>query len=114
MLAIQLLGSPQILRHGQALTLPRRKSRALLYYLAAHTTPLERDHILTLLWPELDRAAAQQTLRSSLYGLRKALGDTLLSSDSRIGLAPQVDVDLHRFETVSYTHLDVYKRQHQL
>lgn len=98
MLAIQLLGSPQILRDAQALTLPRRKSRALLYYLAAHTTPLEREHILALLWPDHDRAAAQQTLRSSLYGLRKVLGDALLISDSRISLAPQVEVDLHRFE----------------
>lgn len=98
MLAIQLLGTPQILRNGQVLTLPRRKSRALLYYLAAHTTPIAREQLLTLFWPDLDRAAAQQTLRSSLYGLRKALGDVLLVSDSMVGIASQVDVDLHRFE----------------
>ena len=49
MLAIQLLGTPQLLLDGQPLNVTRRKSRALLYYLAANAKPLTRDHLLTFL-----------------------------------------------------------------
>lgn len=104
MLSLQLLGIPQVLRNAQPLTLSRRKSRALLYYLAAHTTARAREQLLTLLWPDLDRAAAQQTLRSSVYGLRKELGDALLITDSMLALAPEVHVDLRLFEAYFQNH----------
>src|SRR5690349_21922144 len=98
MLSIDLLGAPRLLLDGQPLSLPRRKSRALLFYLAARSTPATRDHLLALLWPDHDRSAAQQILRTSLHGLRKALGPALLVGDDTLALAPDVEVDVRRFE----------------
>ncbi|HEU5099130.1 MAG TPA: AAA family ATPase, partial [Roseiflexaceae bacterium] len=48
--------------------------------------------------PDHDRPAAQQILRTSLHGLRKALGPALLAGDDSLALAPDVDVDVRRFE----------------
>lgn len=92
MLAIQLLGPPQILRDGQPVELPRRRARALVYYLAAHTGPVRREQLLALLWPEHERGAAQQLLRSTLHGVRRALGHTL-SGDDPLTLTPDIEVD---------------------
>src|SRR4029078_11206786 len=81
-----------------ALSVPLRKSRALLFSLAARTTPATRDHLLALLWPDHDRPAAQQILRTSLHGLRKALGPALIVDDDTQSLAPATDLDIRRFE----------------
>ncbi len=101
MLSILLLGQPQILLDGKSLNITRRKSRALLYYLAAHdaNAPLSREHLLAFFWPDLDRPAAQQTLRTTLHGLRKTLGGSLVVEDDTIALAPEVDIDVRRFGT---------------
>lgn len=99
MLKILLLGPPQQWRDNLPLTLTRRKSRALLYYLAAHETPITREHLLSLLWPDLDRPSAQQSLRTLLHGLRKALGPAIQTNDDTIALTPDVDRDTHNFAT---------------
>jgi len=98
MRSIQLLGAPLLLLDGRPLNVPRRKSRALLFYLAARTTPATRDHLLVLLWPDHDRPAAQQILRTSLHGLRKALGPAWIVGDDALSLAPDTDLDIRRFE----------------
>ena len=98
MLSIHLLGSPKILLDDAPLTLSRRKSRALVYYLAAHQGPVSREQLLGLFWPDLDRPAAQQTLRTTLHGLRQALGAALSADDGALALAPEVAVDSHAFE----------------
>src|SRR5690242_4504897 len=98
MLTIQLLGTPLLALDGEPLSISRRKSRALLFYLAANTAPLTRDQILAFFWPDHDRVSAQQVLRTTLHGLRKALGPALLVSDDTLALAPDVDVDARRFE----------------
>jgi DNA-binding SARP family transcriptional activator len=97
MLAVLLLGPPQVWLNQRPLPITRRKSRALLYYLAAQTTPTTRDQLLTLLWPEHDRAAAQQILRTTLHGLRKTLGPALLVAEDTLALAATADVDVRRF-----------------
>ena len=74
MLTIQLLGTPLVLRDDQTLTITRKKSRALLFYLAGHDKPLTREQILAIFWPDSDRVSAQQVLRTTLHGLRRALG----------------------------------------
>ena len=99
MLSIRLLGAPQILDADQPVPIARRKSRALLYYLAAHPTPVARDHLLTFFWPDADRQGAQQNFRSTLYGLRKILGDLVQVEDDTIGLAAAVMVDARAFVT---------------
>jgi predicted ATPase len=101
MIEIHLLGSPQLLRDGQPLNVTRRKSRALLYYLAAHTRSLTREHLLNFFWPDAERTSAQQTLRTTLSGLRKVMGDALLSGDEAIALMPHVAVDVREFERIA-------------
>ena len=98
MLSIQLLGAPKILRDDTPLNVSRRKSRALVYYLAAHHDPVSRDQLLGLFWPDLERPAAQQTLRTTLHGLRQALGAALSADDGSLALAPEVEVDSRLFE----------------
>jgi DNA-binding SARP family transcriptional activator/tetratricopeptide (TPR) repeat protein len=100
MISILLLGPPAILRDGQPLTVARRKSRALVFVLAVRRTPTPREQVLDLLWPNLPRAAAQQTLRSTLYGLRRMLGDALRADDATLALDPTTDVDLWQLADV--------------
>ncbi len=98
MLTIQLLGPPQVILDGNTLKLARRKSRALLYYVAAHSQSLTREHLLALFWPDTPRPAAQQVLRTTLHGLRRALPQGLLVAGDTVGLAPEVTVDVRSFE----------------
>lgn len=98
MLSIQLLGVPHILLDDQPLELTRRKSRALVYYLATRPRPLTRDHLLAFFWPDTERASAQQILRTSLHGLRKALGPALVVEDTVLSLSSDVEVDARQFE----------------
>lgn len=97
MLSIRLLGAPYITDADQPVTIARRKSRALLYYLAAHPTPVARDHLLAFFWPDADRQGAQQNLRSTLYGLRKILRDLLQVDDESVVLSPGTTVDVRAF-----------------
>ncbi|HTP09816.1 MAG TPA: AAA family ATPase [Anaerolineae bacterium] len=99
MLSIQLLGTPVILQDDQPLAIPRKKSRALVYYLAAHDKPLTREQILSFFWPDSDRVSAQQVLRTTLHGLRQALGTALITDENMLALAPEINVDVRVFET---------------
>lgn len=98
MLSVILLGRPRIQLDRQSVDVPRRKSRAVVYYLAARSRPVSREHLLALLWPDLERSAARQTLRVTLHGLRKALGAALVADDESLALAPEVEVDVRLFE----------------
>ena len=99
MLSIHLLGTPQVLVDDQPLTITRKKSRALLYYLAAHARPVTREHLLTFFWPDQDRVSGQQVLRTTLHGLRKALGSALVVDEATLAIAPDVTVDVRVFES---------------
>src|SRR5512145_2960499 len=98
MLNISLFASPEIRLDGQVIRLPRRKSRALLYYLAGHARPLAREHLLAFFWPDTPRPAAQQTLRTTLHGMRQVLGEAVVVEANAVGLAPEVEVDARLFE----------------
>src|SRR5690349_19556314 len=97
MLTILLLGPPALALDGRPLAITRRRSRALLYYLAAQAAPVPRDQLLALFWPDYERAAAQQILRTNLHGLRKTLGPALHASDDALALSDASDVDARRF-----------------
>jgi DNA-binding SARP family transcriptional activator len=96
-LTIRLLGTPAVHINGRPVGLARRKMRALLYYLADSAEPLHREKLLNLFWPDSPRPSAQQTLRTTLHGLRTELGHFLVSTDEYISLSPEVDVDTRRF-----------------
>jgi DNA-binding SARP family transcriptional activator len=98
MLRVCLLGKAQVLVDDQELHIPRRKSRAVLYYLAAQTQPIRRQQLLALLWPDLPRPAALQTLRTTLHGLRRQLDAALAIQSDQVGLDESVWVDVRFFE----------------
>ena len=98
MLSIVLFGSPQLILDRRVLTLTRRKSRALIYYLATQPNPVTRDHLLAFFWPDHNRPAAQQILRTTLHGLRQTLGPALLVEENTLALALDVEIDARRFE----------------
>lgn len=72
----RLFGPPMIEVAGVGLTVRDQKAQALLYYLAVTDHACTRDHLATLLWSETLESNARHSLRSSLYHLRHALGDT--------------------------------------
>ena len=97
MLAIHLLGAPQILKDGQTLNVSRRKSRAVVYYLAAQEKPVIREHLISVFWSDLERQSAFQNLRTTLYGLRQDLGDDFLAEEDQVSLSSQTRVDVRIF-----------------
>jgi DNA-binding SARP family transcriptional activator len=92
MLSILLLGPPRIERDGAPVELPRRRARAVVFFVAAHAAPVRREQLLGMLWPDHERASAQQILRSTLHSVRRALGPALVGDDP-LTIADAVDID---------------------
>jgi DNA-binding SARP family transcriptional activator len=98
MLSIYLFGTPRVLSDGVSLHLARRKTRAILYFLAAHKQPQNREHVLAVFWPDAPRISAQQVLRTTLHGLRKSVGEALVAGEDALGLAAETWIDVRHFE----------------
>ena len=98
MLSIYLLGIPKFIIDGSEIQLPRRKSRALVYYLAVNPSPISRQQLLELFWTDLARPAALQTLRSTLHSLRQILGKSITVLGDLVALSANAWVDVRQFE----------------
>jgi len=72
MLAINLLGPPLVLLDGQPLSIPRRQTRALLFYLAATGTAITRGKLAGIFWPGESETDARRSLTLTLGKLRGA------------------------------------------
>lgn len=72
-LQVALLGPPRVLFHGRSITLPRRQTRALLYYLASAPSPVPRGRLCALFWPDLPESEARRNLTHLLTILRRTL-----------------------------------------
>jgi DNA-binding SARP family transcriptional activator len=92
MLTILVLGPPQILVDSVAVAVPRRRARALVYYLAVQRRPVHRERLLALFWPDHDRTAARQLLRTTLHGVRQAVGP-LIEGEEDLSISSDVEVD---------------------
>jgi len=75
MLRIRLFGPPLVFDEDQPVTIKRRGTRALLFYLAAQGKPVTRDHLTDTFWPDLSVDQARRTLRDSLGKIRTDLPD---------------------------------------
>jgi hypothetical protein len=83
MLSIRLLGPPEASLKGHPpLRFGRKKSLALLYYLAAEGRRHPRSELAELLWPGSDEHHARTDLRSALAKLRKTLGEDSAHGDT--------------------------------
>ncbi|MGW8227113.1 MAG: AAA family ATPase, partial [Anaerolineales bacterium] len=90
-LRIHLLGPPAVYWNKNALTIPRRLVRALLYRLACDYTPVDRGHLQLLFWPEVPDWVARRNLSHLLTHLRRAIPvtDFLKATDNELRLAPE-------------------------
>ncbi|WP_420641582.1 ATP-binding protein [Candidatus Leptofilum sp.] len=88
MLKIYLFGSPRLEQDTQPISLyRRRRSVAILAYLAQSQRLHSREKLVTLFWPEEDPTRARANLRRDLFFLRQNLPDELLNvSRSQVGL----------------------------
>jgi DNA-binding SARP family transcriptional activator len=83
MITCRTLGPVEVLVDGDPAPseLLWRKNLALLLYLARSPKGTRtRDHLMALLWGEKPETAARHSLREAMRVIRKAAGDTLLST----------------------------------
>jgi DNA-binding SARP family transcriptional activator len=87
-LRIYLLGSPLVEWAGETLDIPRRHVRGLFYHLAAQRTPVPRERLSFLCWPDIPEAAARRNLTRVLTHLRRALPlpQVLIAHQDVVGL----------------------------
>ncbi len=83
-LRLYLFGSPRLVLDGVVVNLGRRKSLALLAYLAVTGQPHDRAALTTLFWPESGRRSARAALRQCLSDLKNKLEPPLLHLDSQM------------------------------
>lgn len=75
-LHISLLGAMEVCLAGEKLNFGYTKLRGLLAILAMSAgTPLQRDYLAELLWPDKSAAPRRQNLRRALYNLKSTLGE---------------------------------------
>jgi tetratricopeptide (TPR) repeat protein len=70
-LSVQLLGQPMIFWGNKPITIPRKLTRIIIYYLACQKSMIGRTELLLLIWP--DSPNARQQLRDHLSKLRTQL-----------------------------------------
>ncbi len=99
-LEILVLGSPRIVHEGAQVTFARRKTLALLTYLAITHQPHSRETLAALLWAELDDVRARAALRRTLIDLNLGVGkEWLITEGDLLALrqGPGLGVDVLRF-----------------
>src|SRR5262245_40541523 len=104
-LRLSLLGSFEARpESGPLVTFPRKKSEALLAYLALHAGQMQaRDKLAALLWGDVSDTRARHSLRQALMALRRAVGrgaiPLLVEEGDGVTVNPAaVDVDVTLFE----------------
>src|SRR5947208_10062804 len=105
-LQLRLLGSPEVRYAGQVLTLPTRKTLALLVYLAVEGGRHSREQLTALLWPESNSAQGRAALRSTLARLNEVLHAAtpappplLIEHDTlSFPLLPGIDLDVQTLQ----------------
>jgi len=71
---LYLLGPPKLELNNSPVIIDRRKTLALLAYLAVDRWQYHRDQISALFWPEYPQPKAFSNLRHVLWEVRQAIG----------------------------------------
>lgn len=101
LLRFYLLGPPAVEWTGNSLFISRRQARALLFRLACRPQPVPREHLCTLLWPDVPEQTSHRNLSHLLTHLRRELPhpDLLIATTEHVGLdASSVWSDTSEFE----------------
>lgn len=99
-LRIQLLGTPQVFVDGEVTAPERRKSLAILAYLAVTGRVLGRDSLAALFWPDSDQTRARMSLRRALSSLNQAIGHHYIEASQdavELVASPALSVDVVEF-----------------
>jgi predicted ATPase/DNA-binding SARP family transcriptional activator len=123
-LALHLLGAPRLELDHAPITADRRKTLALLAYLAVNRWQHHRDQISAMLWPDYHQSKAYTNLRHVLWEVQQLIGEGWIAAQrDAIGLIADdnsssqpghvVWVDVASFKsliTQSHTQKDVSLR----
>jgi len=96
---LRLFGPPRLLREGSSVHVGSRKAVTLLALLALDGSH-SRERLATLLWPDVDAAAARRNLRREVFRLRTLgcpLRDDSDATDGTLTLDTALAVDVLRF-----------------
>ena len=106
--SVRLLGGFELrLVPGGPIALPKRKSQALLAYLAVGPNETQpRDTLTALLWADVPREQARNSLRQTLFALRHALtpaAPELIRADGDVVVLDRdaIDIDVVAFERLA-------------
>ena len=99
-LSVHLFGYPKVAVDDLPVKLERRKSLALLAYLASATHDLSdqmktfgREQLAALLWPDCWQDQAGAYLRQALWDITRAAGESWLMKDGAyLSLDPQAEI----------------------
>jgi DNA-binding SARP family transcriptional activator len=113
---LRLLGGFDLQRHGRAVLLRSRKSRAVLAYLVSRRGhAVARDTLTALLWPEAAPTDARHSLRQALSLLRDALGPDVIEScpgrDLLLRTGGHLAVDVEQFETAAASATSTHRHE---
>jgi len=97
---LKLFGGFRLVHNGEPVVLTKR-ARALLAYMAAAQSSLPRQALAALLTDEGSEQEQRKSLRQTLYLLRKATVENIITSNSDGGVqlnAELVEADVHLFK----------------
>ncbi len=103
--AVSLLGKFEFATEAGALRFPTRKTESLFAYLLLNPGVVRRERLASVLWPMADEERARRNLSTTLWRLKKAIGDLacfrLRADGTRVELSREgVDVDVLRFKAL--------------
>ena len=120
---VRFLGTPELFIDGEPHVFPFKKAQILALMLIEEKT-LSKDKICEYLWADKTMDKARRNLSNALSHIKKILPvnlssggsvllDTKFKIERDIDLLPRIDALgwTEISDSVSYTHLDVYKRQ---
>jgi predicted ATPase/DNA-binding SARP family transcriptional activator len=85
-----LFGHPRFEVDGRPIQVSRKKSIAVLAYLASTGQPHSREMLAALCYPEFDQVSARNNLRRDLFELKSAIGEGLLLLErEQVRMMPQ-------------------------
>ena len=70
MLDIRLIGVPRVFLNGKQISISRKQTRAILFYLAMHPQGVGRTHLVKIFGGKGDTAKKRSTLRRYLNFVR--------------------------------------------
>src|SRR5215218_9710224 len=94
MVRVRLVGEVAVEIDGDARALPPGRPLSLLGWLALNPGLHPRTDVAPRFWPDVLDESARASLRSALWALRRPLGDALVATRDRVGLAADAWVDV--------------------